>query len=133
MTIAQLIIIWYFCALSPLIFYTAYVIVSCVSIDWKFLNGKKLAFSMCILCNSAVTEGTHNIMFIRHSLTLILMRRVMEWVSRKRSWSTEQRVNVMKSVLFIHTFTLWILHGIWKAHLGSLSLDFFSWVPFLCC
>lgn len=119
-------IIWYFHVLSSLTFYAAYVLVSCVSIDWKPLNGKRLAFSTCIFYHSVFIEGTHKFMFICwSSMTLVLRRRRMGRILRKRSWPTEQRVNLMKSGLFTYKFTLWILHSIWKAYPGSLSLAFF--------
>lgn len=120
------IIIWYFYVLSSLTLYTAYVLVSCVSIDWELLNGKSLVFSTCIFYNSVFIEGTHKFMFICwSSVTLVLRRRRMERILRTRSWPTEQRVHLMKSGLFTYKFTLWILHGIWKTYPGSLSLAFF--------
>ena len=90
------------------------------------LNGKRLVFSTCISYHSVFIESTHKFMFICwSSMTLVFRRRGMERILRKRSWPTGQRVNLMKSGLFTYKFTLWILHGIWKAYPGSPSLAFF--------
>lgn len=133
LTIGQLIIIWYFCKLKSLHVYPAYVLASYVSTDWKLLNGKRLVFSTCNLCNSVFIEGTHTFKFICWSLmTLVLRRREMERILRDRSWPTEQRINLMKSGLFTYKFTVnspWHL----KNYTGFLSLLLILYAPFFCC
>lgn len=132
-TIEQLIIIWYFCALSTPIFYTAYVLVSCVSIDWKILNGKELVFSTCILCNYLFIEGTHNI----HAYLLIFNdfgfgeeRNGNNFKKEKLDCRTKGKFNEIW-IIYIHIYFMNSLRHLKILFWSSLPCFFLSPLPLL--